>query len=314
MYLDLPLLERRPRDEAVLARQFEHDYVTNWARSGGYFRVLNAAPSSALPDDHEYWNNYPHPATLIPATWSTSGREAWKKAARAMYDAFQLGKADEYERWLDVPPLSFLLLDNRTFRAEDRSASARPKGLALMEEWAAHVVAERRVGVVVTGQSLFQEPAGPLKARLADRHLANYRDYPAMMGMLADLVASGRPVLCLTGDVHYGRMIAARADAAPNNPLYEVIASPSSLVTTLPRGPRTEQNPWPRHSSPKRPPEVLRPGPGRSKWRCEMLGGVRGDHVALLAFRRKDPGVELVSTFWFTRGGKRRQFVPVNLG
>lgn len=34
--------------------------MTNWRGQSGMAAALAAAPSVAMPDDHEYWNNYPH--------------------------------------------------------------------------------------------------------------------------------------------------------------------------------------------------------------------------------------------------------------
>src|SRR5258707_13942556 len=46
-------------DKKWLADKFEQDYSLNWRGPLAYTNVLAAAPSISLPDDHEYWNNYP---------------------------------------------------------------------------------------------------------------------------------------------------------------------------------------------------------------------------------------------------------------
>jgi hypothetical protein len=52
-----------------------------------------------------------------------------------------------------------------------------------------------------------------------------------IMAEILRLARSGRPALCLTGDVHYGQVVTATEDGTGAR-LHEVISSPSSLVTT----------------------------------------------------------------------------------
>jgi hypothetical protein len=314
VYLDLPLSRPRQPDRAALAREFEAAYRKNWAGDRGYVDVLAAAPSATVPDDHEYWNNAPHPATVVPLSHSRQGREAWYDAARAMFDAFQLGEsgekpeAERYNRTLEVSPLSLFFMDNRTHRREDLRASLPPGGIELFEDWAEDVRRRRLVGVIVTGQSLFQEPASGLRGAFYDRHLANYGDYPRIMAAIARLAEAGRSVLCLTGDVHYGRITRIRLDSAPARPIYEIIASPSSLVsspqstvTATRRWLQGHREQWPRHREAQQPPAVLTPVPGGPRWRLDSQVGVRGNHVATLAFRDAGPQVTVDVDFWATK-------------
>src|SRR5688572_26335110 len=126
VYLDLPTLVDFPDNEADLARRFERDYTQNWTQQRGLASVLHVAPSVGSPDDHEYWNNFPHAATAIGNSWSVGGRQRWGNAAAALFDAFQTpspavrGQPVE----IDIDPLSFFILDQRSHRREDRTLSA----------------------------------------------------------------------------------------------------------------------------------------------------------------------------------------------
>jgi hypothetical protein len=80
VYLDLPTLKNFPDDLALLAEKFEQDYRLNWCGPQGYERVLAAAPSVSIPDDHEYWNNFPHPSPIIQNSLTQGGLNAYRDA------------------------------------------------------------------------------------------------------------------------------------------------------------------------------------------------------------------------------------------
>jgi hypothetical protein len=116
----------------------------------------------------------------------------------------------------------------------------------------------------LTGQSLFANPVSAFDGHIADYELANYvADYRFMVEQIERVSAAGLPLTCLTGDVHWGRIL--RADTLNRAPVYEVISSPTSLVKSIGIdeyktvkskiagwfGPR---DPWPAHPSPKDPP------------------------------------------------------------
>jgi hypothetical protein len=95
----------------------------------------------------------------------------------------------------------------------------------------------------------------------------------------------------------------------PYRVLYEVISSPSSLVTSLGKDQwsrlrnslRRDRDAWPKHPDADAPPVSLAPPDVGSKLHCEMLypqHGEKGNHVALLAFRSAGFGVEIRITYW----------------
>jgi hypothetical protein len=317
VYLDLPSLRTFGRGVAWqvgkhdLAATFERDYLTNWSGDGGLANLMNAAPAVFLPDDHEYWNNYPHPAVQVPPTLTQTGRAAWTDAARALYDAFQTPFPEGLKQAvvLDIDPLSIFLLDTRTFRAEDRSASVLPEVFDQFRRWCRDVARDSRFGVVVTAQPLTQEPTSLLTGKLIDRTLPDYGDFGPVVQELGRLAEAGRPVLLVTGDVHWGRVTEVRDQRTGGLGFIEVVSSPTSLVTTivvdavrqtladLRERLRGQPTPWPRHSEPPPPtPYFAKPQLGR-RWPAYKLADKKGDHLSILSFRQTGFGLGLKITY-----------------
>ncbi len=199
-------------------------------------------------------------------------------------------------------------MDTRTFRDPGRGAALHPRALAQLKAWALRVEQSGLFGVVASGQSLFDEPTSRLQGTVGDRHLVDYGDYGEIVGALVRLSRAGRPVLCLTGDVHYGRLMAVRDLGAGGRPrLFEVISSPTSLVSTVGmdqidrlRGAVGSifgrSNEWPRHSDPADPPGSFARQLGR--FVPEKVHGQKGNHVTLLSFRAVGSGLELTVTYF----------------
>lgn len=326
VYLDLPTLMNFEDDVAWMAKKFEDDYLNNWQGPEGYSRVLGSAPTVCIPDDHEYWNNYPHRSYHLQNTYTEGGRERWEQAARRMYEAFQLsapasamGKAVTF----DVPPLSFFMTDMRTYRdydlkrvlgAGDPHDPNVPDALGQLRAWVQHVIDRKLYGVFGSGQSLFAKPPqslwGNLKQKVtgafADHELYEYGDFAQIVRELARLSDAGRPLLCVTGDVHYGRVLAAK-DLRRNwrVSMYEVISSPASLVTDVTSDRRgrggTAGDPWPRHSESPDPPEFFAQSVLGQRFACEkksVLHRQKGNHVTLLSFRDVGGSLELKVKYW----------------
>ncbi len=311
VYLDLPTLQDFPDDLAWLAGKFEEDYARNWHGPLGYPHILAAAPSLSVPDDHEYWNNYPHPSPFVGNSLQPAGRARWQQAAQAMYEGFQLAYPHTLGEpvLVEVEPLSFFVADTRSRRAEDRSFFLPESGHLQMEAWVATVIAKKQIGVFVTGQSLFTQTAGKIAGAVGDYALPNYQDYGRLMRCLQRLADAGRPTLCLTGDVHWGRVATSTDIRTGRTAFTEVISSPTSLVTTIGRdqiqqvgaffsdlfGPK---NPWPRHADPDDPPEFLASEVLQGRFRCFTAHQQKGNHLALLRFRQHGSGLVLRVIYW----------------
>ena len=298
------------------SKKFERDYRLNWTGSNGYAQILRVAPSVSIPDDHEYWNNYPHRTAWVSETCTGEGRHAWKSAAERMYEAFQLPRpgalGDPIE--FDVPPLSFFLMDTRSRRDSRHRFAQSHCSLDRFRKWVCRVVNSdpRLFGIIASGQPLLYKAAGKLSGSMFDYTLPNYGDYSTIANELGHLADCGRRFLLLTGDVHWGR-VAQGTDRSIlggyRAGFYEVISSPASLVRTI--GMSEVQNllagikstfgvsdPFPRHGEAKKPPHFLARETLGTRFKCNSLHSHKGNQVVLLSFRRDGFGLELRVYFW----------------
>jgi len=312
VYLDLPTLKDFPDNLPLLAQKFEQDYTLNWAGPLSYTEVLKAAPGISTPDDHEYWNNYPHPSPFIGNSRTPAGQARWRDAAQAMYEGFQLSYPTRlgFAETIDVHPLSFFFADTRTGKDINRSFTMTKPARKQLDDWVTSVIAAGRFGVFVSGQSLFAKAAGNIGGAVGDYELANYGDYGEIMQSLRRLVDEGKkPVLCLTGDVHWGRVATTRDIRTGRTAFAEVISSPASLVSTVGAdqvklvvnvfgGLFGDRNPWPRHSEPADVPAFLAADVLGSTFPCSRVHGQRGNHVVILSFRQQGGGLELRVKYW----------------
>jgi hypothetical protein len=310
VYLDLPTIANFEDDPVWLANKFERDYVRNWF-SGAFSQGLGLAAMAFVPDDHEYWNNYPHASPFIQNSLSTGGKKHWREAARACYAGFQWGLADPLGTSLElnVKPLSFMLVDSRTERDEDLKQLLSPVAARRFADWAVEVARdpELSAAVVVTGQSLLEDPVASVKGAIADYALANYEGpYKALVTALATITDSGKPVLLLTGDVHWGRVTSVRDRRRDTTAMHEVISSPTSLVATIGADQVSDvtgtvkswfgaEDPWPRHAETKKPPAHL-PHSGQ-RFRTETWWSHRGNQCAMLRIARRGSGTVVDYTF-----------------
>lgn len=312
VYLDLPTLKDFPDDLKWLANKFEEDYVRNWRGPDGYAKVLASAPSVSTPDDHEYWNNFPHPSPVVGNTlFQAAGRRRWTEAAQAMYRAFQNLVPGGMEKGfrLEVSPLSFFVADTRSFKDLDRSFSM-PGTLHLeLEAWVDEVIQKKQFGIFVSGQSLFVKPAGFLTGKVGDYELSNYKDFSRLARTLGKLADAGRPLICLTGDVHWGRVVESKDVRTGRSAILEVISSPSSLVTSVGSdqikkagsflgGLFGKKDPWPRHSDPEGPPSFFAKEVLGGRFPTSKKHAQPGNHVAMLRFRQHGTGMELRIKYW----------------
>lgn len=310
VYLDLPL-RLLIGSEPTLARQFEGKYLANWTipvgrGTTGYARILDVAPTTCVPDDHEFWNNFPQPSLVAPMTFTPGARRSWTNAALAMYRAFQQNEATPTSEIIEINPLSFFLMDNRTGRSEDFTHTVSSETLKAFEDWTKDAAGTRTIPVLITGQSIFQDKKSDSDARNKDSNLANYDDFVKIIDGLQMMAQSGNPVLLLTGDVHYARIL--RADlkltqfTRPGGSMHEIISSPTSLArmpgidqfNILTTGSRWRKAPRPEEGT------TLAHFPSGLRFRTlypKMGETRRGDHIAILSFRRNQNGVYLTVTY-----------------
>ncbi len=331
VYLDLPTLREFEDDVGWLANKFQNDYLANWfgdrrpsadsrAIPPGYPEVLALAPSAFIPDDHEYWNNYPFFASVIQNSWTAQSRSRWRQAAEALYRGFQQTAASPLgtARTLDVEPLSILLLDTRSQRSLTSRAGSGDllggPGRVALRTWVDRLVqragdARPWFGMLVTGQSLFSPAAGDLKGAVADYEFPDYEaDFQFMVAQVERVTKAGLPVILATGDVHWGRVLRADDPAAPGATVFEVISSPTSLVSSVIvdqakqvwgaiKGLFHASDPWPRHDDPASPPPRFGSAGQSSPAVMQRTGGkaaaMRGNQAFMLRFVRSGSGLDV---------------------
>ncbi len=198
-------------------------YERYWG-DAGYQALLRACPTFVTNDDHEFWNDYPEPQVQVPLSWPKHSPES-DPALHDFLDLYQTALNPEAKRWcrFDIAPVSFFIADTRSHRT--RSELPTPS-LMVDEQWAdleAWAAALAGPGVLVLPQPMMK--AGGSKT---DRCYADFLDD---YGRLGDLfVNSGHDILILTGDIHTGRLSRATIVGAGRD-VYELVASPGSLVT-----------------------------------------------------------------------------------
>ncbi|MBL8918075.1 MAG: hypothetical protein JNJ54_04370 [Myxococcaceae bacterium] len=311
VYLDIPTTRNLPEKNPALLDVLEANYARNWLPDGRreytFADLLKVAPVLCLPDDHEYWNNAPHVSPFIQNSWTNAGRLLWRRNGDALFDGYQnvTGTPGQPHVTLDVGPLSLFVANGRTARKEDRSASFSAQTREAFAAWATQVGAQGRFPAFLTGQSMLDLPSSKLSGAAADYMQSNYGDYPEVMSRLDRLAKDVADVLLLTGDVHWGRVaeLTPTGSLGTQTRLYEVISSPSTLVTTIGAdffsraknwlGGSKER--WPRHSDTPDPPSVLRlPG---SSYVARTLFPHKGDQLCVLRLTRAPAALDVTAHY-----------------
>lgn len=291
VYLDIPLREPVPRDADALQELILAKYVTNWQQDdqeSHYGKLLRAGSSTFMSDDHEFWNNYPYTPFYKPALRGLlDGRQLatdFKQTAlRALglfqqvppgLRIFQLTKAE--------PSLTLITLDGRYARTPQAAHS--PSDLSALCK---ALRACRGPVILVLSQPLFADAhdgrlSNFLATHITDRGLPDFPDYRTLVEAIA---AFPHDVLILSGDIHNGRIGAQRAQFGNRHVVYEVVASPLSLVLPAASfGSSVLESPYPDLDDDK--PKYAAAGPNESFVRPP----IQTNHGALLSFSRLDRG------------------------
>jgi len=198
-----------------IRQRIADDYAENWRSLGSF---LNRGATWMLPDDHEYWNDYPFydsPLPTLLALKLDSVRRAWTRASRDGVNNIQRTRPVETIAIGD--DLSICVADLRSYRNKHRFL---PKAdFDALLKWARTLTSP---GVLVVPQPLIVEE------NKVERNLLSW---PQQYGELVKaLASSGHDVVVLSGDVHFGR-IASVPLGDKGGRLIEVIASPLSNLT-----------------------------------------------------------------------------------
>lgn len=216
VYLDIGFdsLSLVPRE---IRNRIADDYALHWQALGSLF---GAGATWMLPDDHEYWNDFPFYKSPIPALWALRlphVRRHWTRAARDGVNNIERTRPLEFIHVGE--DLSICLADLRSQRAGKQFIGAA--AFAELIDWAENLNCP---GVLAIPQLLVDAPNN------VERNLLSY---PAQYRrLLKALAATGNDIVVLSGDVHYGR-IAQVPLGTRGARLVEVVASPLSNLTGL---------------------------------------------------------------------------------
>jgi len=214
VYLDIGFDSLSPISSEIRNR-VASDYYKHWELLSDLF---THGATWMLPDDHEYWNDYPFYDTFNPyllAIRVDYVRKAWEQAA---IDGVYKVQQSRLIETFDVGELSFCLADTRTER--DERCFLPTAAFEQLTHWARNLTGP---GVVVMAQ--------PLIIQLGDeRNLLSYPDQYA--ALLEAFGSTGQNIVLISGDVHYGRL-ATTTLGPKNGKLIELIASPMSNLTSI---------------------------------------------------------------------------------
>jgi len=316
VYLDLPSFEDLPETDPQISQRLGEKYRRNWLSASlsipGLQPLLDRAPVICIPDDHEFWNNFPFAQKQLPNTWNKNTRELWKASARALYNDYQDGMGQTGVLRIDIQPLKMLFVDMRYDRDESFQRLMRnDASVAAVKQWADDLIAAKAnhlpaVGVLSSGQALFIDQPSEHKGREVDAEMSNYAQIIVVYEQLQRLADAGIAVLYLTGDVHWGRVVSGRDLHTQRTLLYEVISSPATLF----RFPLLDSvkeslnsiksifgnnDMWPRHSKPLKAPDRF--GINR-RFALNNEFEQPGDQVAMLSFSQTGSGIEFQVSYF----------------
>jgi len=216
VYLDIGF-DSLSRDSAEIIQRVADDYAQHWRSLGS---ILNRGGTWMLPDDHEYWNDYPFHDSLIPqllalkltavrSTWDNASTDAVKNIQRSpVVETISIGS-----------DLSICFADLRSFRSN--------KGF-LPQAWFKKLV-DWAEGLTCTGVFVIPQPL-IVEENKTERNLLSFKSQYTRL--LQALGSSGHDIVLMSGDVHFGRI--AKCDIGPNGGrLIEIVSSPLSNLTYL---------------------------------------------------------------------------------
>jgi len=218
VYLDIGL-GWYPLDDSDVQDRIADDYAEAWELLRS---VLRRGGTWMLPDDHEYWNNYPYlygfNPYLVTLDLDSKFRKRWERASKLGVDIVQQVKP---VRTFDIgSDLSFCVADLRTERWDGGFIST--ENFELICDWAKNLSSP---GVLVIPQ--------PLIAKKGDKNDFSLPHWQEQYNTLVQsLVSCDHDIIVLTGDVHYGRIAEVKLGNSKGR-LIEVITSPLSNLSEL---------------------------------------------------------------------------------
>ena len=248
VYTDVPLmLGNSPAHyRARYEQAWASDRLGDLLRINGHF---------FMPDDHEYWNDFPRESFYLlqsGVSWATTARVAgdafW---ANQGYWNFPPGIAggDRHSRcWAsaNVGGVPVFLADTRTDRSLPNGKRVAARHLSggvappdfphfmsgdqfqALHTWLSGL---QSYGVMIVGQPL-ATVNGKFLFLITDYALNAYKQqFTAMMEMIRATLARGITLIVLSGDIHWGRLVEWRRSGGGR--LIEYVASPIARIGGL---------------------------------------------------------------------------------
>ncbi|MCP4863801.1 MAG: hypothetical protein CBB67_015885 [Alteromonadaceae bacterium TMED7] len=216
VYLDIGLDSLSPLTNEVRQRVAD-DYAKHWQALGS---MLSRGGTWMLPDDHEYWNDYPFYDSLLPTLFMlkiSKIRNAWRNAAKDGVSRVQQSKP--ITTFSIDNDISFCIADTRSYRSKTQFIDK--KHFDDIADWAAQL---NSPGVLVLSQVLLA-PNNKTERNLRSFH----KQYSQLIKVLAEC---RHDIVIMTGDVHFGR-IASVSLGNYGKKLIEITSSPMSNLTGL---------------------------------------------------------------------------------
>ena len=195
-----------------IRNRIANHYAKSWQALSG---VFTRGVTWMLPDDHEYWNDYPFNDVNILALKALkipSVRTTWEVAANDGVNNIQSARMLEIINIGD--DLSICLANVRSQRSGEQFMPDAE--FTELLTWAKNL---RCPGVLVSSQLLLDSPGE------GERNLLNFKKQYSQL--IAALGSSSNDILMLSGDVHFGRIASVKL-GAKGATLTEVVASPLS--------------------------------------------------------------------------------------
>ena len=313
VYLDIGFdsLSLIPRE---IRERIADDYALHWQALGS---ILSRGGTWMLPDDHEYWNDYPFYDSALPTLLALKlphVRQSWRGPAGDAVRNIQ--RSPVVESFSIGNDLSVCFADLRSQRSTHRFLPA-PSFDKLLN-WAR---GRSCPGVLVISQPLV------VNRSPAERNLRSFeKQYRELLEALG---ASPHDIVVLSGDVHFGR-IAGVPIGSRGARLIEIISSPLSNLTGLnglatsiaagrpgrfPPGDAARQLGWPRKEV-----DYYKDGADRGRffvpsrkgrWFSAYPKDRTREHFMTVSFRRTaEGGVELTANAWLVRERRGPRNLP----
>ncbi|MCK5334558.1 MAG: hypothetical protein KAQ67_00270, partial [Gammaproteobacteria bacterium] len=217
VYLDIGLGWYPLNDEDCQDRVAD-DYADSWK----YLRsILRRGGTWMIPDDHEYWNNYPYlkgfNPYLLTLDLSRAFRRRWFNAAHTAVKTIQ--QVQTIRSFNIGNDLSFCVADLRSERTKNGFLSDQSQ-----KELLSWINKLKTPGVLVIPQPLIAD-----KGNNTDKNLPYWSQY---QDILLAMQNGDHDIVILTGDVHYGRVSQVTIGNSSNK-LTEVITSPMSNLSEI---------------------------------------------------------------------------------